>query len=87
VKHPADHFTRDLIDKAPRGRPRKPDAKSAAQRAREYRARQREKPQGPRTPNPYRMRYLLARVARYEPNIDSRTAQRVIEALWAHLGC
>jgi len=39
MKHPADKFTADLIDKPRRGRPPKPDAKTAAQRMREYRAR------------------------------------------------
>lgn len=41
MKQPADQFTRDLLDKPKRGRPRKPDALTPAQRARAYRARQR----------------------------------------------
>lgn len=41
AKQTGDAFTLDLLDKPKRGRPRKPDAKSDAQRAREYRARQR----------------------------------------------
>lgn len=43
VKQAADAFTLDMLDKPRRGRPRKPDAKTDAQRAREYRARQRAK--------------------------------------------
>ena len=39
MKQACDKFTRDMIDAPRRGRPRKPNAKSAAQRAREYRAR------------------------------------------------
>jgi hypothetical protein len=39
MKQAADKFTRDMIDKPGRGRSRKPDAKTPAQRAREYRAR------------------------------------------------
>lgn len=40
MKQPGDDYTKDMFNKRGRGRPRKPDAKSAAQRAREYRARQ-----------------------------------------------
>ena len=43
VKQASDLYTRDLIDKPKRGRPRKPDAMTDAQRARAYRARQRAK--------------------------------------------
>ncbi len=39
AKQTADTYTLDLLDKPRRGRPRKPDAKTPAQRAREYRAR------------------------------------------------
>ncbi|WP_343724287.1 hypothetical protein [Herbaspirillum huttiense] len=39
MKHPADKFTADMLAKPRRGRPPKPDAKTAAQRMREYRAR------------------------------------------------
>lgn len=41
AKQVSDTYTLDLLDKPKRGRPRKPDAKTPAQRAREYRARQR----------------------------------------------
>lgn len=39
AKQAADHFTLDLLDKPKRGRPRKPDAMTPAQRARDYRER------------------------------------------------
>ena len=39
MKHPADMFTADMLAKPRRGRPPKPNAKTAAQRMREYRAR------------------------------------------------
>lgn len=39
MKQPNDKFTRDAFDTPPRGRPRKVDAKTPAQRAKEYRAR------------------------------------------------
>lgn len=39
MKQPEDKFTLDAFEKRPRGRPRKPHAKSGAQRQREYRAR------------------------------------------------
>lgn len=39
MKQPADKFTLDAFTKPGRGRPPKPDAKSAAQRMREYRQR------------------------------------------------
>jgi hypothetical protein len=39
MKQAADKFTRDAFDKPGRGRPRKPDAKTPAQRMREYRQR------------------------------------------------
>lgn len=39
MKQPEDKFTLDVFEKRPRGRPRKPHAKSGAQRQREYRAR------------------------------------------------
>lgn len=39
MKSPVDKFTRDAFDKPRRGRPAKPDAKSNAQRQREWRAR------------------------------------------------
>jgi hypothetical protein len=42
AKQTADTYTLDLLDRPKRGRPRKPDAKTPAQRAREYRARRRE---------------------------------------------
>ena len=41
AKQAADLYTLDLLNKPKRGRPRKPDAKTPAQRAREYRARKR----------------------------------------------
>lgn len=41
AKQAADHFTLDLLDKPKRGRPRKADAKTDAERARAYRARKR----------------------------------------------
>lgn len=41
AKQAADHFTLDLLDKPKRGRPRKPDALTPAERARAYRARKR----------------------------------------------
>lgn len=37
MKQPAVQFTRDAFSKSSRGRPRKPDAKSNAQRQREFR--------------------------------------------------
>lgn len=40
MKQQADIFTRDAFDKPRRGRPRKPDAKTPAQRQREFRQRQ-----------------------------------------------
>jgi hypothetical protein len=39
VKQTADKFTVDAFDKPRRGRPRKPDAKTNAQRQREFRQR------------------------------------------------
>jgi len=39
MKQPEDKFTRDAFNKPGRGRPRKPNAKTGAQRQREYRAR------------------------------------------------
>lgn len=42
AKQDLDHYTVDMLDKPKRGRPRKPNAKTDAQRAREYRARKRE---------------------------------------------
>jgi hypothetical protein len=39
AKQAADTFTLDLLDKPKRGRPRKPDALTDAERARRYRAR------------------------------------------------
>lgn len=39
MKQAEDKFTVDAFTKPGRGRPRKPDAKSTAQRMREYRAR------------------------------------------------
>lgn len=39
MKQPADQFTRDAFAKPSRGRPRKPDAKTNAQRQREFRQR------------------------------------------------
>lgn len=39
MKQPADKFTLDAFDKPGRGRPRNPDAKTPAQRMREYRQR------------------------------------------------
>lgn len=42
AKQAVDHFTLDLLDKPKRGRPRKPDALTDAQRARSYRQRKRE---------------------------------------------
>jgi len=41
MKQPDDLFTLDAFDKPRRGRPRKPNAKSGAQRQREYRLRRR----------------------------------------------
>lgn len=43
MKQAADKFTFDLLNRPGRGRPRKPDAKSAAQRMREYRARKKKR--------------------------------------------
>lgn len=40
MKQPQDRFMLDLLDKPGRGRPRKPDALTPAERARRYRARQ-----------------------------------------------
>ena len=40
MKQPADKFTLDAFDAVRRGRPRKVNAKSNAQRQREFRARQ-----------------------------------------------
>lgn len=42
MKQLGDDFTRDIFNKPGRGRPRKVNAKSAAQRAKEYRDRLRE---------------------------------------------
>jgi hypothetical protein len=39
MKQPNDKFTRDAFDTPTRGRPRKPDAKTPAQRAKTYRDR------------------------------------------------
>lgn len=39
AKQAADLFTRDMLDKPRRGRPRKPDALTPAQRAKAYRER------------------------------------------------
>lgn len=39
MKQQADKFTRDAFETPRRGRPPKPDAKSQAQRSREYRLR------------------------------------------------
>ena len=39
MKQAVDHYTRDLLGN-PLGRPRKPNAKTGAQRQREYKARQ-----------------------------------------------
>ena len=39
MKQAVDHYTRDLLGN-PRGRPRKPNAKTGSQRQREYKARQ-----------------------------------------------
>lgn len=39
MKQKDDNFTTDLFAKVGRGRPRDPNAKTAAQRAKEYRAR------------------------------------------------
>lgn len=47
MRQAVDHFTLDLIDKPKRGRPRKPDALTPAQRAREYRARKRAAQEAP----------------------------------------
>lgn len=41
MKQPGDKFTIDFFNKPGRGRPRKATAKNAAQRAKEYRDRQR----------------------------------------------
>ena len=41
MKQDADRYTLDLLDKPKRGRPRKPDALTAAERAMRYRARKR----------------------------------------------
>jgi hypothetical protein len=42
MKQKSDVFTADMFGKNPVGRPRKPDAKTPAQRMRDYRQRQRE---------------------------------------------
>jgi hypothetical protein len=42
VKQAADSYTLDLLDKPKRGRPRKPNALTPAERARRYRARKRD---------------------------------------------
>lgn len=79
VKQAQDHFTRDLLDKPKRGRPPKPDAKTPAQRAREYRAR--EKAKGPKgRPDPYRMHILMCRAS--AAGIDMGEAAKFIQALW-----
>jgi hypothetical protein len=39
MKTPADHYTIDAFASLPRGRPRNPNAKSNAQRQREFRQR------------------------------------------------
>jgi len=44
VKQAADLYTRDLIDKPKRGRPRKPDALTPAQRAKRYRDKRKRRP-------------------------------------------
>lgn len=41
MKQKSDCFTADIFDKNPVGRPRKPDAKTPAQRAKAYRDRNR----------------------------------------------
>lgn len=43
MKQPGDDYTRDIFNKPGRGRPRKPNAKTPAQRAKEYRDRERER--------------------------------------------
>jgi hypothetical protein len=42
MKQPEDKFTRDAFELPRRGRPRKPDAKSGAQRQREFRERKKQ---------------------------------------------
>ncbi len=46
MKDHADNYTLDVFDAPRRGRPRKPGAKTSAQRVREFRARQKAKGQG-----------------------------------------
>jgi hypothetical protein len=43
MKQPSDKFTRDAFDTPRAGRPVKPNAKTPAQRAKDYRARQKAK--------------------------------------------
>lgn len=43
MKQSNDHFTVDFLNRPGPGRPRKPDAKSDAQRMREYRARKKKR--------------------------------------------
>lgn len=47
AKQDADRYTLDMLDKPKRGRPRKPNALTPAQRARAYRARKRAPVQPP----------------------------------------
>lgn len=59
VKQAADTFTRDLLDKPKRGRPRKPDALTPAERARRYRAANKADPyRATRNAQPWYLAYL-----------------------------
>lgn len=70
MKQDADQFTPDFLDKPRRGRPRKPDALTPAERARRYRANKRAKLQAP--PNPYRAMILRARAERERRQAESQ---------------
>lgn len=59
VKQAADTFTLDLLDKPKRGRPRKPDALTAAERARRYRAANKADPfRATRNAQPWYLAYI-----------------------------
>lgn len=89
MKQAGDDFTRDLLGNNKRGRPRKPDALTPAQRARAYRARQREQAEQPghlvaARPNVQRLR-RLAMHASETTGLSLSDCYRVINAVWQDL--
>jgi len=89
MKQAGDEYTLDLLGNKKRGRPRKPDALTPAERARAYRARQREQADQPAhlvaaKPNIQRLR-RLAMHASETTGLDLNDCYRVINALWQDL--